>query len=91
MICNLCFYGAVRTLDKTFDSIQKFVIEPLSKQYTINIFAAVWEDDPSYSTFENYGIKIKKIIRPKRFSKIKLEAIENYRKVYASTIIRGIQ
>lgn len=39
MICNLCFYGAVRTLDKTSDSIKKYVINPLSKQYTIKIFS----------------------------------------------------
>jgi hypothetical protein len=84
MICNLCFYGAVRTLDKTVNSIQKYVIEPLSKQYTIQIFAAVWEDDDSekYKKFENLKIKIKKNNRPKRFSKIKIEAEENYIKIY---------
>ena len=61
MICNLCFYGAVRTLDKTFNSIQKYVIEPLSKQYTIQIFAAVLEDDSEkYEKFENPNLgKIK--------------------------------
>jgi hypothetical protein len=87
MICNLCFYGAVRTLDETSNSIQKYVIEPLSKQYTINIFAAVWEDDSEkyekYEKFEKFGkLKIKKINRPKRFSKIKIEADENFRKIY---------
>jgi capsid portal protein len=80
--CNICFYGAVRTLDKTSDSIKKYVINPLSKQYTVKIFATVWEDDDEspYSNFEN--VKIKKINRPKRFSKIKNEARENYFKEY---------
>ena len=74
--CNICFYGAVRTLDKTISSIQKNLIEPLSKDYNIKIFATVWEEDDD-SLYSNFQAKIKKIKRPKRFSQIKKDAIAN--------------
>jgi hypothetical protein len=63
-VCNICFYGAVRTLEHTAPTIIDKLVTPFKVAYKINIFAVVWSDENQelVSKYNIFGGDVKKII-----------------------------